>query len=53
MDSTSSPKEKLGTSRMLNPLTQAEIESLQREMQQDGAKVRAWLQEKEKTEQRV
>ncbi|SEF93345.1 hypothetical protein SAMN04515663_10581 [Alcanivorax sp. DSM 26293] len=36
---------------MLNPLTQSEIESLQQEMQQDGEKVRAWLQEKERTKQ--
>jgi len=53
MESISSPKAKRDTSRMLNPLTQSEIESLQREMQQDGAKVRAWLQEKEKTKQRA
>jgi len=42
---------KRDTSRMLNPLTQSEIESLQQEMQQDGEKVRAWLQEKERTKQ--
>lgn len=35
MESISSPKEKRDTSRMLNPLTQSEIESLRQEMQQD------------------
>ncbi|WP_290502731.1 hypothetical protein [Alcanivorax sp.] len=53
MESISSPKEKRDTSRMLNPLTQSEIESLRQEMQQDGVKVRAWLQEKEKTKQQA
>lgn len=35
MESISSPKEKRDTSRMLNPLTQSEIESLGHDIQQD------------------
>jgi len=41
MESISSPKEKRDTSRMLNPLTQSEIESLRQETKQDIK----WVQE--------
>ncbi len=43
MESISSPKVKQDTSKQLNPLTQSEIESLRREMKQDGEWAKAQL----------
>lgn len=46
MESISSPKVKQDTSKQLNPLTQSEIESLRREMKQDGEWAKARLRKR-------